>query len=150
MRIAKCVPQQGIRYTPQPFAQALYERKEMFKDSYGEDNDCTVVALSIAAGIPYNVAHDILRAAGRERCKGFRLVGWLRCQYRDGRSVCGYKVTPVNAGWKTLAQVRRDFPKGRFILRKRGHVFAMIDNEVMDYGTGNRTRITDLFLFERG
>ena len=136
--------------TPQPFAKALYERKEMFKDSYGEDNDCTVVALSIAAGIPYNVAHDILRAAGRERCRGFRLVGWLRCQYRDGRSVCGYKVTPVNAGRKTLAQVRRDFPKGRFILRKRGHVFAMIDNEVMDYGTGNRTRITDLFLFERG
>ena len=136
--------------TPQPFAKALYERKEMFKDSYGEDNDCTVVALSIAAGIPYNVAHDILRAAGRERCKGFRLVGWLRCQYRDGRSVCGYKVTPVNAGRKTLAQVRRDFPKGRFILRKRGHVFAMIDNEVMDYGRGNRTRITDLFLFERG
>ena len=135
--------------TPQPFAKALYERKEMFKDSYGEDNDCTVVALSIAAGIPYNVAHDILRAAGRERCRGFRLVGWLRCQYRDGRSVCGYKVTPVNAGRKTLAQVRRDFPKGRFILRKRGHVFAMIDNEVMDYGTGNRTRITDLFLFER-
>ena len=136
--------------TPQPFAKALYERKEMFKDSYGEDNDCTVVALSVAAGIPYNVAHDILRAAGRERCKGFRLVGWLRCQYRDGRSVCGYKVTPVNAGRKTLAQVRRDFPKGRFILRKRGHVFAMIDNEVMDYGRGNRTRITDLFLFERG
>ena len=136
--------------TPQPFAKALYERKEMFKDSYGEDQDCTVVALSIAAGIPYNVAHDILRAAGRERCRGFRLVGWLRCQYRDGRSVCGYKVTPVNAGRKTLAQVRRDFPKGRFILRKRGHVFAMIDNEVMDYGTGNRTRITDLFLFERG
>ena len=136
--------------TPQPFAKALYERKEMFKDSYGEDNDCTVVALSIAAGIPYNVAHDILRAAGRERCKGFRLGGWLRCQYRDGRSVCGYKVTPVNACRKTLAQVRRDFPKGRFILRKRGHVFAMIDNEVMDYGTGNRTRITDLFLFERG
>ena len=136
--------------TPQPFAKALYERKEMFKDSYGEDNDCTVVALSIAAGIPYNVAHDILRAAGRERCKGFRLVGWLRCQYRDGRSVCGYKVIPVNAGRKTLAQVRRDFPKGRFILRKRGHVFAMIDNEVMDYGRGNRTRITDLFLFERG
>ena len=136
--------------TPQPFAKALYERKEMLKDSYGEDNDCTVVALSIAAGIPYNVAHDILRAAGRERCRGFRLVGWLRCQYRDGRSVCGYKVTPVNACRKTLAQVRRDFPKGRFILRKRGHVFAMIDNEVMDYGTGNRTRITDLFLFERG
>jgi hypothetical protein len=50
--------------------------------------------------------------------------------------------------YKTLAQVRRDFPTGRFIVGIRGHVFAMIDGRVLDY-TGNRARVKSITLLER-
>lgn len=112
-----------------------------------EKSDCTVVALSIAIGVPYDVAHRMLAEAGRHDRRGFRLSSWLREQRQS--TICGYKVTAAKVPWLTLAQIRRDFPRGRFIVRKRGHVFAMIDGVILDYNTGNRTRITDIFHFER-
>ena len=38
-------------------------------------------------------------------------------------------------------------PKGRFILRKAHHVFAVIDGRVSNLETGARTRITNIWHF---
>src|ERR1039458_1384681 len=137
------------------------------REGYTEFNDCTVVALSVALEIPYSVAHRMLADQGRQERKGFHLVSWLENEARAGRTLCGYKPTAVKCGklmptcrrtpwfmcdnmytYPTLARVRRDFPKGRFIVRKNRHVFAMTDGEVHD-NIGPRTRITNLVLFER-
>ena len=134
------------------------------REGYTEFNDCTVVALSVALEIPYSVAHRMLADQGRQERKRFRLVSWLENEARAGRTLCGYKPTVVKCGkiqsaytsqfpwsgytYPTLARVRRDFPKGRFIVRKKRHVFAMTDGEVHD-NIGPRTRITNLVLFER-
>ena len=128
------------------------------REGYTEFNDCTVVALSVALEIPYSVAHRMLADQGRQERKRFRLVSWLENEARAGRTLCGYKPTAVKCGkiqsastrhtYPTLARVRRDFPKGRFIVRKNRHVFAMTDGEVHD-NIGPRTRITNLVLFER-
>lgn len=115
-----------------------------------ERADCTVIALSIGLGIPYDVAYRMLEAAGRRPNHGFGLSAWLRGKSQIGDMLCGYKVTSVHVPWLTLTQVRHDFPKGRFIVRKRGHVFAMLDGVVLDMnGAGGRTLVTDLFLLER-
>jgi hypothetical protein len=120
-----------------------------------ENNDCTVVALSIALSLPYGVAHAILARYGRRNGKGFQLIQWLR-QYGKV-NLYGFKATvvdctPFECGrariYPTLAKVRRDFPRGRFIVRKPGHVFAMIDGVVHD-SAGQRTRITSIVAFER-
>jgi hypothetical protein len=61
----------------------------------------------------------------------------------------GHRVTHVDAEWRTLAQVVRDFPRGTFILRKQGHVFTLRDGWVIDYApNGARTRITDIWYIE--
>ena len=124
----------------EPLARVIRERQ-----GFAEKRDCSVVALSIAAGIPYDVAHGICKDAGRQDGHGMYFVEWVRRQ----RTICGYKVTVVNVPRLTLAQVLRDFPKGRLICRKKNHVFAVIDGVVHDYGTGNNSRIYKVIAFER-
>lgn len=134
------------------------------REGHNENSDCTVIALSIVLAIPYDVAHSMLADAGRRNRRGFGLLSWLRVRREVNH--CGYKVTTVSCGrlqdaalrlarpwaasytYPTLAQVQRDFPKGRFIVRKARHVFAMIDGVIHD-SCGPRTRITDIALFER-
>ena len=128
-------------------AEIIQQRAEC---SANERGDCTVIALSIGLGIPYDVAYRMLAAEGRRPNHGFHLRNWLRERATAGTILCGYKVTSVRVPCLTLARVMRDFPRGRFILRKHRHVFAMIDGEILDMnGAGSRTLITDLFLLER-
>jgi hypothetical protein len=128
--------------------------------AHSEGNDCSVIALSIVIGVPYNVAHDVLCAAGRRQGRGFQMSGWLSEQANLGGIICGYKFTQVRtctvdykyAGYKykTVAQVRRDFPKGRFFLSVNHHIFAMIDGKLLDGSdTGMRSRVLRLTLAER-
>ena len=124
----------------EPLARVMRERQ-----GFAEKRDCSVVALSIAAGIPYDVAHGICKAAGRQNREGMYFIEWCRTQ----ATICGYKVTVVNVPRLTLAQVLRDFSKGRLICRKKNHVFAVIDGVVHDYGTGTRSRIYQVIAFER-
>ena len=120
------------------------------REAYGERSDCSVIAMSCAFGIPYNVAHDILKDAGRVDKRGFGFCAWLRQTVAALDHICGYKVTPVRVPRLTLSQVRRDFPKGRFVIRKSGHAFAMIDGKILDpEASGPRAIVTDIFLLER-
>jgi hypothetical protein len=131
--------------------QMLDQRGKFISECAAESKDCTVIAMSIALGIPYDVSHKMLADAGRVPHNGFHLVSWLRGKARinDGM-LYGYKITHVSVPRLTLAQVVRDFPKGRFILRMKRHAFCLIDGKVhdYDYSTG-RSRILDMFLLER-
>lgn len=135
---------------------------ELERFDFNERGDCTVVAIAQAAELPYREAHALLAQAGRRPKKGFTLRNWLACQctkanttgtpfrlgkysvhavplpteYRDG----GYPIHSI-----TLARFLRDFPKGRFILRKRGHAFAVVDGCVSNFYEGVRVRITNIW-----
>ena len=143
---------QGPQHLPE-FARVNAER-----ESHNESSDCSVVALSIAVGIPYDVAHDILAKAGRRSRHGFQMTAWLADQARLGITCCGYKFTQTSCGkinyrtagytYPTVAKVHRDFPKGRFMVSVSGHIFAMIDGVILDYN-GPRRQVKKLTLVER-
>jgi hypothetical protein len=115
-------------------------------DGANERNACTVMAVSNACAVPYDEAHVALEEVGARRRTSLRLPHIHA--YRYG-GLLGHRVTHVDAEWRTLAQVVRDFPRGTFILRKRGHVFTMRDGWVIDYApNGARTRITDIWYIE--
>ena len=142
-----------MRHTVKWITLPLKEQIE--RDSFNENHDCTVVALAAAADIPYREAHAILAKAGRRPRKGFKFRLWLdnqcfmaRMKNRD--VVFGnYRVQRVRMDWPvTLAKVLRDFPRGRFIARKRSHVFVVNDGQVLNLWQGVRTRITNLWYFE--
>lgn len=50
----------------------------------------------------------------------------------------------------TLGQFLKDFPKGRFVVRKSGHVFAVIDGKQFDaIPNGMRCRLTGVYHFAK-
>lgn len=101
-----------------------------------ERRDCSVRALAIALGIPYREAHESFRIAGRRHGEGTPLVISAWVHKRHGMET----MRPFRP---TLAQFLRENPKGRFVVHRRGHAFAIIDGVVHDWerGTGARSRI---------
>lgn len=113
----------------------------------GEARDCTVRALACAKGISYNEAHAHMKAHGRVDRKGV-LAGDLD----DAYTAAGFKLTAIYGNTKKARYMQRWFPnvrwypgtslkkllpslsKGRYIVGMRGHVFAVNDGVVMDYG----------------
>ena len=120
-----------------------YQNAKCGTAEFLEKYDCTVVALSIALDIPYWVAHERLRVAGRDNGKPFRFEAWMNAM----PTVCGYSVSRWNAYGHTLSHILRNCAKGRFILKKNHHVFAMIDGMVHDHGIGSSTKIYQVWKF---
>lgn len=125
--------------------------------AYNEAADCTVVALAYAMDISYKDAHAMLREMGRKNRRGFKLRLWLDNQCAVSRMknqpflLGKYKVVRVVLPFHarpTLAKFLRDFPRGRFLVRKRGHMFVVINSNVINALTGARTRITNIWYLE--
>jgi len=108
-----------------------------------EMRDCTVFAVATAARIPYTEAHALLKLAGRRDRYGFALK-----KFMAGRKTLGaYNVEHVSVPKITLAQFLRDFPHGRFLVRRQGHAFTVVNGAVRDSAPeGARRRIKDLWL----
>jgi hypothetical protein len=94
-----------------------------------QKNDCTVRALALARGIPYDEAYDILKAAGRKCSRGFAFPDWLNSQ------AWAVKMPfPAVKGRRRMnpATFTKAYPTGVFICRVAKHVFAVIDGVVLD------------------
>ena len=92
-----------------------------------EANDCTVLALSNAKGIPYEEAHAILKAHGRKDRNGPMIADWSRAV----RSA-GLQMEPAFSSI-TLGRFLREHPGGRWVLHVSGHAFAVVDGKVVDH-----------------
>jgi hypothetical protein len=94
---------------------------------YGDTNNCTIVALSIAAGIPYEEAYEIGKEAGRKKGNGFytnKLMATARKYGIDFKKM-RYKEITINKFLKLNL-------KGRYLVRRRGHAFTIIDSTIYD------------------
>ncbi len=94
-----------------------------------QKNDCTVRALALSRGLPYDDAYDLLKEAGRGCGERFDLGRWL-----DGQ-VWATKISfPAIKGEPRMNPVefRRRYPVGTYVCRVAKHVFTVIDGVVMD------------------
>lgn len=102
-------------------------------------SDCSVRALAVATGATYEQASAVFSAAGRSVKRGTSqetsqklYESWLKMErIREPE------------GW-TLDMFLLMFPKGSYVLHRRGHAFAVIDGVLHDWelGTKERSRIT--------
>lgn len=104
----------------------------------GQYHDCSVRALAILTGQPYDVCYDLLARAGRKPCQGFESDKWLKKV--KGRVFGGqFKAVPIIASRPiprsptvvlTPSTFGRD-PKylngGRYLLETPSHTWAVID-----------------------
>jgi hypothetical protein len=127
----------------------------------GENNDCTVKALAIAANIPYVEAHALLAAKGRKKGQGAYTY-----QYHQILRDLGFVLTRVNIDeiqakyprsktggyiYKQLTSHHMDlYPEfwndGRvYLLQMSGHVGAVRDGKIHDWTKGRAKRIQSVY-----
>lgn len=114
----------------------------------GDRNDCSVRALSIAANMPYADAHRLFALAGRR--DGRRTPVFVTAGIHER---LGYTRIPTVGSTHygtqmTVAQFLRAHPRGRYVLHRRSHAFAVVDGVVHDWasGTGTRSRVQRAWL----
>lgn len=122
----------------------------------GERNDCTVRALALTTGAPYEAARAHLAAFGRRKNRGtawWRFVVWF-----EGKTLNGYRLKELAlpkktdhqdrhplrqqcTTWRTVGQFAAAHPRGRYILRVAGHAIPLIDGVVTDWKEGKARRL---------
>lgn len=98
-----------------------------------QQNDCTVRALAVATGMPYDDAYDILKEAGRQSSRKFKMPEWMSKQ--PLAALRFEKMTfPSVKGQPRMNPVRfcSQFPYGTFIVRTAKHVFVIRDGVAID------------------
>lgn len=105
---------------------------KMLPETERQRADCTVVALAIAADIPYSKALEIMKKFGRKDNRGSKKT---KNKVTKIFNVIGLKATQVKRRGR-LDTFLKEFPKGVFYCLKRGHAFVVIDGKVQNQSIG--------------
>lgn len=141
------------------------EKHELFKKAQegskklDENNDCAVVAVSIACKVPYEKAHELLKKHGRKdkdgtyretTRKALKELGW-KMQWIDQRK---YKRRfpkhhselkyITSHSFRRFPEAFDDLPK-IVLAFTAGHVFAVMDSQNADWSVNNKLRIKGLY-----
>jgi hypothetical protein len=129
-----------------------------------ENNDCAVVAVAAIMDVSYEVAHAALKACGREDRRGTNTGITLRAiQYLGGTITTGiplysetykaiiksYPAPHCNLQSITTHHPERFakvWPQGRFLMRTRGHILAIVDGKNCDWTKGKAKRANTMWL----
>jgi hypothetical protein len=93
-------------------------------------NNCTVMALAIAADIPYQHADELCKSAGRKRKKGVDSRRVIFIAQQSG--IPFHRVLVCRK--TTLQSFATANPKGRFYVRIKNHALSIIDGDIHEYG----------------
>jgi hypothetical protein len=129
----------------------------------GEKNDCVVRAIASTFGLEYDIAHKfVANEFGREPRKGtFGTAVKLKCRLHNIMGI-NYKIiprenllypgsdihqkkggSPVNIPLRLFLE---RFPKGKYLVIKKGHAFSVIDGVVIgNVNEGERLKTKILF-----
>lgn len=120
----------------------LYTEMRTVRDSMGESNDCSVVALSVVLDLPYADAHELMRWFGRIPGHGVSL-GTIYMAIREwGAERVDVSARYRAAGVKTPITAARFMPKhGRYLLTTARHIIGYKDGVIHDWTDGRRHRI---------
>ena len=124
------------------------------RKSLDETNDCTVISLAVAAKLPYEIAHELLKERGRKHRRG----SWPHHVTDAIKSVRG-KVTKLdievlrkknNNHGLTPNNIVKVLSKYRnYIAYTHNHALAIRKGKVEDWSTGRRLRITSVYEVKR-
>lgn len=112
--------------------------------SAGETRDCTVRALSNAAGMHYDNAHALLKKHGRKDRRG-AFFGTMLAAYTEagfvldsvhgttGSARCAARVSKRKADdGITLAKILPKLAFGEYIVNTTGHAVAVVNGKIID------------------
>ena len=101
---------------------------------------CAVIAVSVAAQVPFGKARSLLPKQGRKQGKGTRPTWTYLSLLALGYTTL--PLSPLHHEWpKTLATAARVLPKtGTFLLHTRGHISCVRDGVLEDWAADRKSR----------
>ena len=130
------------------------------RKDFNEDNDCTVISMSVVCGMPYAEAHAILAKAGRKPRKGFS-----RFKVHNEIRQLGFTITEIPSAkvesWqvpsfihqfesKTVRTLERELAQHyggcKILIYVAGHVAGWNGKEIVDWSAGRQQRIQSMYL----
>ena len=109
----------------------------LVKLNHVEPKDCTVIATQMCLGLSYKEAHEKMAKIGRKPNRGYR--------YRIAAPILGLEVRTdlVNM---TVGTALKSLQSGRFVIRVKRHVFAVVDGRMFDtVFTNTRKRVMAVY-----
>ncbi len=116
----------------------------------GERQDCSIKAIALVTSLPYRTVHAEFAKAGRK--KG---TGTYRSMQRRVLMNLGFKAIvdtnprQPNGSRYTPKTIHRFCNTGAWLAYKRGHVFAIVDGEVIDWTAGRKHHITEAWRIKK-
>lgn len=157
----------------------LFDKVNKRSKKWGESNDCTVKALAIATGIPYEQAHGLLALRGRSFGKGTHMrniwsamksLGWekttvidrKRIEQVDRWTTLGIKMADSQIEQVKKMKKHRLYPaktiktlpnylpsRGIFLVETSAHVLCVRAGQIHDWTKNRRHRITEIHQISR-
>lgn len=123
-------------------AASPLERCYLISDSMNETNDCGVRATALTCGVPYERAYEALAKAGR-RFRAGVVIPQVSKAVKSLGCTLGRRERPVQASGSlyTAKTISKAYPRGRFLVYTRNHVFALVNGKVLDWARGTRARV---------
>ena len=129
------------------------------RNAHGERNDCTVVAVALTTGLPYDVVHKAMAEAGRRTGKGCYPEVWQNAMAPLGFKLRKWTSTEMvgmimSYPKKGIAGITTHQPRrfakqwkgtGKLILWSRGHVSACIDGTVQDWAINKSKQVHTIY-----
>lgn len=123
-----------------------YQREGKPAEYQHEKNDCVVLAISVACCLPYGAAHAEMKQHGRKDRHKTKLATYLKTV---GNRIANYDLVPMPlASPSTIKQTVLKYPNGRYLVRTKGHLFAVVNGVIFDSGEkheGVKRRVTNIW-----
>lgn len=114
-----------------------------------ERNDCSVMAISILANVPYEEAYKVCEKLGRKKNQGMyesdilKAFKRLRCRVEPvpmihKRKTGEYKKFTHWFGYSLKRVDEQLRPKGRYLISTSGHVSAYVNGRIEDWAAGRK------------
>lgn len=122
---------------------------EIRKESQGfqEKNDCAVIAVALAADVPYARAWEILRQEGRKprHCTPTAFI--LSAIRKAGQNL--RDVTPLIQKYGNTVKNLEDCKfRDTYLIFTSGHVLVLKKGKAIDWTSGRKNRITAVYRIE--
>lgn len=140
-------------------ANPLFVTMDRVSKTFGENNDCTVKALAVAARIPYEEAHADLSSKGRRNRRGFYTHYIIQSLIARGFEIRRINIAeymsvfyPKGHKYQSITMLhfdkfRRAFGNSRFIVQSRGHVATYDGNNgLVDWSVGRSQRVREMYI----
>jgi len=112
-------------------------------DNIGEKRDCAVIATAVVTGLPYDPVHTLFHSFGRRNRCGtpmpvtHRVLAHLNHKLHD--------ITKFFSPSSVRSLAPQLPSKGKFLIRTRGHIVAVVDGFVHDWSSMRKLYVQSIY-----